>query len=156
MSITGARPDNRQISPHLLVTDGEAALDFYRRALGAVELYRSPMPSGAGVHAQLRIGDSTVMISSEHLVHSADLRVGSPATLGGSTTILELYVDDVDAAYQRAIDAGAIATLPVSDAFFGDRYGQFRDPFGHVWGLSSVQEELTPEQIAERMATHAE
>jgi len=78
--------------------------------------------------------------------------VRSPETLGGSSTILELYVDDVDGLYKRAIDAGATATLPPHDAFFGDRYGQFRDPFGHVWAVATVKEDLTPEQIADRLA----
>jgi PhnB protein len=152
VSIQGARPNSRQISPHLLVRDGEAAIDFYRRVLGAVELYRSPMPAGAGLHAELRVGESTVLITTENLMHQPDLMVRSPATLGGSSTIMELYVDDADAVYQRAIEAGATETLPPHDAFFGDRYGQFRDPFGHVWAVATVQEELTPEQIAERIA----
>jgi PhnB protein len=110
------------------------------------------MPSGVGLHAQLRIGESTILISTESLMHQPDLRVKSPETLGGSSTILEMYVDDVDSVYQRAIDAGSVATLPPTDQFFGDRYGQFRDPFGHVWGIATVKEELTPELIAARIA----
>lgn len=148
MSIKGGRPNNRQISPHLLVRDGEAAIDFYRRVFGAAVLYRSPMPTGVGIHAQLRIADSTVMISTENLMHEPDLCVRAPETLGGSSTILELYVDDVDQLYQRAVDAGATPTYSPTD-IFGDRYGQFVDPFGHVWGISTAREELTPEQIAE-------
>jgi PhnB protein len=151
MSIRGARPNSGQIAPHLIVRDAEAAIDFYRRAFGAEELYRSPMPSGIGVHAQLRIGDSVVMVSSENLIHDPDLCSRAPETLGGSSSILELYVDDVDAAYKRAIDSGASPTIPLADTFFGDRYGQLRDPSGHVWALATVKEELTPEQIAERM-----
>jgi len=134
MTIRGGRPNNNQIAPHLLVRDGEAAIEFYRRAFGAVELYRSPMPGGAGVHAQLRIGGSTVLISTENPMHQPDLGVRSPETLGGSPTILELYVDDVDAVYARAIEAGATATLPLSSEFFGDRYGQLRDPYGMFGG----------------------
>src|SRR3954453_13097811 len=124
MAIKGARPNNRQISPHLLVRDGEAAIDFYRRAFGAEELYRSPMPAGIGLHAQLRVGDSVVLISTESLMHAPELCARAPETLGASSTILEIYVDDVDAAYQRAVDAGATPTLPPADTFFGDRYGQ--------------------------------
>ena len=153
MSIKGARPNSRQIAPHLVVRDGEGAVEFYRRVLGAEELYRSPMPAGVGLHAQLRIGESIVLISTEGLQHQPDLCVQAPETLGGSSTILELYVDDVDAAYERAIDAGATPTLPPHDAFFGDRYSQFRDPFGHVWGVATVKEELTPDDIAERMGS---
>jgi len=153
VSIKGARPNSHQLCVHLLVRDGEAAIEFYRRVLGAVELYRSPMPAGAGLHAQLGIGDSTLMISTENLMQQPDLRVPAPETLGASSTILELYVDDVDSVYQRAIDNGATATLQPHDAFFGDRYGQFRDPSGHIWAIATVKEELTPEQIAERMAS---
>jgi PhnB protein len=152
VSILGARPNNRQICPHLLVRDGEAAIEFYRRVFGAEELYRSPMPTGVGIHAQLRIGDSVILVSTENLMHNPDLRVRAPETLGGSSSILELYVDDVDATYRRAIEAGASETLAPSDTFFGDRYGQLRDPAGHVWGLATVKEELSPQQIAERMA----
>ena len=152
MAILGARPNDRQIAPHLIVRDGEAAIAFYRQAFGAVELYRSPMPAGAGIHAQLRIGSSTVLISTESLLHEPDLRVRAPETLGGSSTILELYVDDVDATYQRALDAGATPTLPPADQFFGDRYGQIRDPFGHIWALATVKETLTPEEIQRRIA----
>jgi PhnB protein len=155
MSIRGGRPNDDRISPHLLVRDGEAAIAFYRQAFGAVDLYRSPMPGGAGLHAQLRIGGSTVMISTESLTHVPDLGVRAPQTLGAATAILELYVDDVDAVYRRAIAAGATATLPPHEQF-GDRYGQLRDPFGHVWGLATVKEELTPEQIAEQVATFTE
>ncbi len=152
MSIQGGRPNDRQIAPHLIVRDGEAAIAFYRRAFDAVELYRSPMPAGVGIHAQLRIGASTVLISTESLMHIPDLHVRSPETLDGSSTILELYVDDVDSAYQRAVDAGATPTLPPSNQFFGDRYGQLRDPLGHIWALGTVREELTPEAIQARMA----
>jgi PhnB protein len=152
VAIQGARPNNRQISPHLLVRDGEAAIDFYQRAFGAEELYRAPMPAGVGLHAQLRIGDSVILISTESLMPQPDLCARAPESLGASSTILELYVEDIDAAYQRAIDAGATQTLPPSDTFFGDRYGQLRDPSGHIWSLATVKEELTPGQIAERMA----
>jgi PhnB protein len=152
MSIRGGRPNTNQISAHLLVRDGDAAIGFYRRAFGAEELYRAAMPGGAGVHAQLRIGGSTVLVTSENPTHEPDLGVRSPETLGGATTILELYVDDVDDAYRRAIEAGATETFAPHDTFFGDRYGQLRDPFGHVWALATVKEEVTPEQIAQRMA----
>jgi len=152
MSITGARPNDRRISPHLIVRDGDAAIAFYGRAFGATVLYRSPMPAGVGIHAQLRIGESTVLISTESLMHEPELHVRAPESLGGSATILELYVDDVDAAFQRAVAAGATPTLLPTDQFFGDRYGQLRDPFGHVWALATAQQELTPEEIAARMA----
>ncbi|HEY7530776.1 MAG TPA: VOC family protein [Gemmatimonadota bacterium] len=150
MAIQGARPHDRRITPHLFVRDAAAAIEFYRRAFGARELYRSPMPGGAGLHAQLRIADSTVMVSDESPDHP-ELGLASPETRGGASVALELYVPDVDTAYRRAVDAGATATCPPFDAFFGDRYGQLRDPWGHVWALAQRQETLTPEQVAERM-----
>jgi uncharacterized glyoxalase superfamily protein PhnB len=153
VSIKGGRPNNSQIAPHLIVRAGERAINFYRTVFGAEELYRSPMPEGIGLHAQLRIGDSTVLISTEGIMHQPDLGVRAPETLGGSATILELYVPDVDAVLDRATRAGATVTLPPSDQFFGDRYSQFRDPFGHVWGIATAREELTADQVAERMAS---
>src|SRR5215204_6923492 len=143
MSIKGARPNEARIAPHLLVSDGERALQFYAAAFGATVLFRSPMPGGNGIHAQIRIAESTVLITTVGFASDgAHPGIGSPETLGGSSTILELYVDNVDTVYQRAIDAGATAVMPLMDTFFGDRYGQLRDPFGHVWGLASVREEL--------------
>ncbi len=150
MAIRGGRPDTRQISPHLMVRDGEGAVAFYERAFGAQELYRSPMPDGQGIHAQLRIYESVVLITTESEGHP-EVPVRSPQTLGGTGTILELYVDDADAAIKRAVDAGAAETMPASDIFFGDRYGWVIDPFGHLWALASVKETLTPEEIDDRM-----
>lgn len=154
MAIAGARPDIRQIAPHLLVHDGARAVEFYRQAFGAQELYRSAMPDGQGIHAQLRIHDSVVLVSDESMRHP-ELAVRAPRTLGGAGTILELYVDDVDAAFARAVAAGASPTLQPMDTFFGDRYSWVTDPFGHVWGLATVHEVLTPEQIGERMQAYA-
>jgi PhnB protein len=152
VSIKGGRPNTDQIAPHLIVRDGEAAIEFYRTVFGAEELYRSPMPAGVGLHAQLRIGHSAVLVSTESITPGGDICARSPETLGGSSIILELYVSDVDAVFERASRAGATVTLPPSDQFFGDRYGQFRDPMGHLWGVASVKEELTPDEVAARMA----
>jgi PhnB protein len=154
MAIASGRPNTRQIAPHLIVRDGAAAVAFYGQAFGARELYRSAMPDGQGIHAQLRVFDSVVFVSDESMRHP-DLAVHAPPTLGGAATILELYVDDVDAVSDRAVSAGATATLPPADTFFGDRDGWVTDPFGHIWGLASVREVLTPEQIAERMQAYA-
>ena len=151
MANAGARPDERRITPHLIVRGSAEAVEFYQRAFGAVVLYRSPMPDGKGVHAQLRICDSVLMITEESTAHP-QMTMRSPRTFGGSTTILELYVDDVDAAYERLVAAGARPILPPTDTFFGDRYGQAEDPFGHVWALATVREVLTPEEVAARMA----
>jgi uncharacterized glyoxalase superfamily protein PhnB len=154
VAITGGRPNTRQIAPHLIVRDGARAVEFYKRAFGAEELYRSEMPGGIGLHAQLRIADSTVLVSDENMQQHPKVRVRAPATLGGTCTLLELYVDDVDAWYARAVEAGATASMPPADTFFGDRYGWVSDPFGHIWSLATVKETLTPQQIADRMSAY--
>ena len=124
MSIKGARPNEARIALHLLVSDGERALQFYAAAFGATVLFRSPMPGRNGVHAQIRIAESTVLITTVGPASDgAHPGIGSPEMLGGSSTILELYVENVDTVYQRAVDAGATAVMPLMDTFFGDRYG---------------------------------
>jgi PhnB protein len=155
MAIKGGRPNTRQIAPHLIVGNGARAVEFYQQAFGAEELYRSEMPSGVGLHAQLRIADSVLLISDENLQQHPEAGIKSPATLGGTGVLLELYVDNVDAWYERAVQAGATPAMPPADTFFGDRYGWVTDPFGHLWSLATVQEELTPEQVAERMRGYA-
>ena len=138
-----------------MVRNADQAIEFYRRAFGAVELYCSPLPGGKGVHAHLRIANSMVMITDENTESEemGHLAVGfaSPQTLGGTSMLLELLVDDVDAAFQRALDAGAKPALPVSDCFWGDRYAWVTDPFGYIWALATVKEVLTPEQVHQRM-----
>lgn len=152
MAIKGGRPNNRRIVPYLFVRDGEQAIQFYKQAFGAQVLYRSAMPGGAGIFAQLKIADSVIQLADESVDRPSDQDwPASPQTLGGTSVILEMYVDDVDAAYKRAVDAGATPTMPPMDTFFGDRYGWVRDPFGHTWALAMVKEELTPEEIARRM-----
>lgn len=163
MAIRGARPNDRKISAHLIVRDVPKAIDFYARAFGAQAVYRSVVPpDGRVLHAQLRIGDSHVLVSEENMgmpeqVYSrfeTGVRTRSPETLRGTSFILEIYVDDVDQAFRRAIDAGAAPKIPVANAFYGDRYGQIVDPFGHVWALATVLETLDPEEVDARAAAH--
>jgi PhnB protein len=155
MAIKGARAEDGRVTPHLMVRGGRKAIDFYTRALGAIVLYESAMPDGNGIHAHLKVGKTMIMITDERppSPNGIMLGVAAPESLGATTTILEYYVDDVDLAYQRAIDAGAKPMLPICDAFYGDRFGWVLDPFGHVWALGTVKEELTPEQVHERMVT---
>jgi PhnB protein len=155
MAIKGARAEDGRVTPHLMVRGGRKAIDFYTRALGAIVLYESAMPDGNGIHAHLKVGKTMIMITDERppSPNGIMLGVAAPESLGATTTILEYYVDDVDVAYQRAIDAGAKPMLPICDAFYGDRFGWVLDPFGHVWALGTVKEELTPEQVHERMVT---
>ncbi len=150
MAIAGARPDTRQIAPHLIVRDGERAVAFCQQAFGAQVLYCSAMPGGQAGHAQLRVFDSIVLVSDEGPGHP-EVALRAPPTLGGTTSILELYVDDVDLAYARAVGAGATPTMPPTNTFFGDRYSWVTDPFGHLWGLATVVEMLRPEKADTRM-----
>ena len=154
MAIKGARAEDGRVTPHLMVRGGRKAVEFYTRAFGATLLFESSLPGGNGLHAHLMVGRTMIMVTDEQPPSSEGMTQGvaAPESLGATTIILECYVDDADAAYQRAIDAGAKAMLPLCDSFFGDRYGWVVDPFGHVWALAMVKEELTPEEIQQRMA----
>jgi PhnB protein len=134
------------ITPTLTVRNAAKAIDFYKKALGAQELMRMASPDGKIGHAELRIGDSIIFLSDE----MPNMGCKSPETVGGSTGTLYLYVQDVDRAFQQAVDAGGKVTMPVSDMFWGDRHGSFVDPFGHTWSLSTHKEDLTADQIEER------
>jgi PhnB protein len=135
------------ITPSLVVRNAAAAIDFYKRALGAEERVRMNGPDGQSImHAELKIGDSIIFLSEE----SSYSECKSPQTIGGSTTVLNLYVPDVDATFGKAVEAGGKAAMPVSDQFWGDRYGTFVDPFGYTWGVGTHQEDLTKQEVAQR------
>jgi len=135
------------VTPYLVVKDAAQAIDFYKRAFGARELGRMPGPDGKGImHAEIQIGDSRMMLSDEF----PGAQARSPQSLGGSTCQMFLYVQDVDAAYKQAVAAGANATMPPPDMFWGDRYGKLSDPFGHEWGLATHKEEVAPEEMKKR------
>lgn len=134
------------ITPHLVIRGATRAIDFYRAAFGAEELFRMPGPDGRIMHAELRIGDSRVMLSDEDPAGGAK----APDALGGTTGALLLYVADVDTWVDRAVKAGAKVTAPVADMFWGDRYGRIQDPFGHSWALATHKEDLTPEEMRQR------
>lgn len=153
MAIKGARPEDGRVTPHLMVRGGKNAIAFYTQAFGADVLYESAMPDGNGIHAHLRIGRSMIMVTDERppSPDGMTLGVAAPESLGATTTILEFCVEDVDAMYQRAVDAGGKPIMPVCDAFYGDRSGWVLDPFGHVWSISTVKEELTPDEVHARM-----
>lgn len=131
------------ITPHLIVRDAGRAIEFYKTAFGAEEVMRMPGPDGKSVmHAELRIGNSILMMCEEMAEQCK-----SPATLKGTPVTLHLYVQDADKAFERAVKAGARVTMPVMDAFWGDRYGKLADPFGHEWSIATHKHDLTPEQI---------
>lgn len=139
----------RALTPYLTVKGGEAALDFYRRAFGAEVLSKMPGPDGRLMHAQLRIGDSMLMLSDEFPEFG-----GNPSPLSHSGTVfggIQLYVSDVDAVWRRALEAGAKEKLPLANQFWGDRYGKLIDPFGHEWALATRLEELSDEETIRRM-----
>lgn len=123
------------------------AIEFYKKALGATELMRMETPDGRIMHAELQIGDSIIFLSDEFPEMG---KTRSPQTLGGTTATLNLYVDDVDASFKRAVDSGATAGMPVSDMFWGDRYGMIADPFGQTWGLATHKEDLSPQELERR------
>ena len=136
----------RSVTPQLTVIGAAAAIDFYKKALGARELMRMAGPDGKVMHAELKIGDSVVFLGDEF----PEAGSKSPQTLGGASGSLHVYVPNVDAAFKRAVDAGAQATMPVTDMFWGDRYGKVKDPFGHEWGLATHKEDLSPAQMRKR------
>jgi len=134
-------------TPMLAVRGGVQAIDFYKKALGAHASSRIPSPDGRSImHAELQVGDSIIMLADEQ----PDMGCKSPTSLGGTTGSLFLYVEDADAAFKRAVDAGAKAVMAPADMFWGDRFGQVEDPFGHRWGFATHTEDLTPEEIGKR------
>lgn len=136
------------VTPYLSVKNAGAALDFYRKALGAEEICRFAMPDGRVGHAQIRVGDSNIMLADEF----PEMKCIGPQTLGGTSVRLYLYVEDADSAFARAIGAGGTELSAVSDQFYGDRAGCFQDPFGHVWTLATNKESLTEEELKMRMS----
>lgn len=140
-------PDGyRSVTPYLALRQAADAIEFYKRAFGAKERLRLGAPGGKIGHAELEIGDSVVMLADEH----PEMDFRSPDHYGGSPVSLHLYVQDVDASFRRATEAGAKPLRPVEDQFYGDRSGSLRDPFGHVWHLATHQEDVSPEEIDRR------
>jgi PhnB protein len=142
-------PDGyHSVTPYLIVKGGAAAIEFYKKAFGATEVMRLPGPDGKVGHAEIRIGDSVVMLADEHL----EMGAKSPQTIGGSPVSILLYVEDVDAVVRKAVAAGAKIQRPVEDKFYGDRMGTLDDPFGHIWHVATHTENVTPEEMKKRAA----
>ena len=140
-------PDGyHSITPYLVVQDGARALDFYQRAFGAKEVHLMNGPNGKIMHAELKIGDSMVMLSDE----MPQAGTKSPQSLGGTTVGIFVYVTDVDSVFKQAVGAGAKAEMPVADMFWGDRYGKVSDPFGHQWSLATHKEDVAPQEMQKR------
>jgi PhnB protein len=136
------------VTPYLVIKGAAKAIDFYKQAFNATEIMRMPQPDGRVGHAELKFGDSVVMMADEF----PEMNVLGPTTLGNTSVGLLLYVDDVDKAVERAVAMGAKIEKPVQDQFYGDRMGTIIDPFGHKWSLAVHIEDVTPEEMKRRMA----
>jgi PhnB protein len=134
---------HHSVTPSLFVAGAAKAIDFYKKALGAEELMRFPGPDGSIMHAELKIGDSIIMLADE----MPDQGGRGPKSIGGTPVSFFLYQENVDAAWKRAVDAGAKPIMPLADQFWGDRTGCLEDPFGHQWWLAQHIEDLTPEEL---------
>ncbi len=132
-------------TPHLVVSDAAAAIEFYQKAFGAEEVSRMPGPEGKIMHAAIRIGDSPVMLNDEF----PDMGTVGPKAIGGTAVTIHLYVKEADAMWDSATKAGAKVVVPIDDMFWGDRYGVIEDPFGHRWSIATHTQDLTPEQVME-------
>ena len=142
-------PDGyHSVTPYLIVNDGAAAIEFYKQAFGATELFRMDAPGGKIAHAEIKIGDSPVMLGDE----SPEMGYRSAKTIGSTPVSLMIYVEDVDAVFPQAIAAGGKELKPLQDQFYGDRSGTLEDPFGHVWTVATHKEDVSPEEMDRRMA----
>ena len=148
MSIKPKPDAYHTVTPYLIAKDAAAAIEFYKKAFGATETMRMPGPGGKVMHAEIKMGDSPIMLADEF----PEMGARSPQSLGGSPVYLLVYVDDVDAVTARAIAAGAKVLQPVRDQFYGDRSGTIADPFGHSWTIATHKEDVTPEELKKRAA----
>jgi PhnB protein len=144
-------PGFRTVTPHLVVRNATGAIAFYKSAFGAKEKMVMSAPGGSVAHAELRIGDSLVMLADEMPAMGAS----APETVGGSPVHIFLYVPDVDKVFAQAVKAGATVTMPLTDMFWGDRYGKLNDPFGHKWALATHVEDVSPREMGKRAAQAA-
>jgi PhnB protein len=149
MSVNPIPEGYQTVVPYLAVHDGAAALDFYSRAFGAKELFRMPTPDGKIGHAEMQLGDCRLMLSEPF----PGMSTKSPKDLGATTGGLFMYVQDVDAAMQKAVDEGATVLSAAEDMFWGDRFGTVTDPFGHTWSLATHVEDVPPDEMEQRAAT---
>jgi len=144
MAVKAVPEGTHTITPHLVVDGGEQALEFYKNAFGAQIGGVHKTPDGKVMHAEFKIGDSRLFLADEFLGCT------SPKTAGGSSVILNLYMDGIDRLFDQAVSAGATVTMPLANQFWGDRYGQLKDPFGHIWALGQHVEDVAPEEMERR------
>jgi len=134
------------VTPYLIIKGAAEAIEFYKKAFGATELMRMPTPQGTIAHAEIKIGDSPVMLADEY----PEMGYRSPASLGGSGLSLMLYIENCDEVFKRALAAGAKELQPLQDQFYGDRSGTLQDPFGHVWTIATHVEDVPPDELERR------
>ena len=147
MSVKTIPAGHRTVTPYLAIKNDAKALEFYKKAFGATEIFKLMMPDGRLGHAEIRLGDSIIMLSDEF----PEFGGKAPETLGGSPVSIYLYVEYVDGFFKRALAAGAKERKPVMDQFYGDRSGQLEDPFGHLWWVATHKEDVTPEEMQKRV-----
>lgn len=135
------------VTPYLIVNGAADAIEYYQKAFGAVELFRFPVPGGKIGHAEIKIGDSPIMLADEH----PETGHKSPQSYGGTSVSLMIYVEDVDTTFKQAIAAGGKEQRAVADQFYGDRLGTLTDPFGHVWTIATHKEDVSMEEMQRRM-----
>jgi PhnB protein len=138
------------VTPYLIIRGATEAIDFYKNAFGATELFRMPTPEGKIGHAEIKIGDSSIMLADEY----PEMGYKGPQSLGGSPLSLMIYVEDVDTVFNQAVAAGATIKEALQDKFYGDRMGTVVDPYGHIWHVATHKEDVSPEEMQERMKTH--
>lgn len=148
MSVKPIPDGYHSVTPYLIAKDAAVAIEFYKKAFGAIELFRVPGPGGAIMHAEIKIGDSIIMLADEF----PQMDALSPTTIGGSPVGLMIYLTNVDEVFARAIAAGGKELRPLQNQFYGDRSGTLADPFGHKWTIATHVEDVTPEEIDRRMA----
>jgi PhnB protein len=142
-------PDGyHSVTPYLIFSDAARAIEFYKQAFGATELFRMEGPDGQIGHAEIKVGDSHIMLADEH----PQMGARSPQSIGGSPISLMLYVEDVDATVSQAVEVGAKLTRPIADQFYGDRTGGLEDPFGYSWYVATHVEDVPPEELKKRAA----
>lgn len=146
MTVKAVPEGYHALTPYLFCKGAAAALDYYHRVFGATELFRHPAPDGRIGHAEIRIGDSVIMLADE----APEMKALSPATVGGTPVGLMLYVEDVDAVFARALAAGGTLVHALEDKFYGDRSGTLLDPFGHMWMVATHVEDVSPEEMERR------
>jgi PhnB protein len=147
-NVNPVAPGYHNVTPYLFVKGAASAIEYYKKVFGAEERMRMPGPDGRVMHAELQIGDSTIMLADEN----PHVGARSPQTIGGTGTSLHVYVPNVDTTTQKAVDGGAQLLRAIKDEFYGDRIGTILDPFGHMWSIATHIEDVSPEEMQKRMA----